>query len=314
MTTTHEPLSARRVRTGERARRLLAAGALNALLVLAEVIGGLAAHSTALLSDAGHNLSDVAALVLAFSATRLALRSPTRAHSFGFHRASVLSAAANVGILLAVSVAIVIAGIDRLAHPGAVDAPPVIAIAGAGLAVNVLGALVLREHRGDINVRTALVHLASDAGASLAVLASGVVILVRPGARAIDPAVSLAVAVLVALEALRIGRESMDMLLEATPADLDVVALTSAICEVRGVAAVHDLHCWSLSSDVRALSAHVVVDGHPSLQEAQAVGELVKEAVEAPFSIAHSTLELECEPCAPALGEACGIEAGQREH
>ena len=119
---------------------------------------------------------------------------------------------------------------------------------------------------------------------------------------------SLLVAVLIGAEAWRLVRASVDVLLESTPSDLDLAALEATIGATPGVTEVHDLHCWSLSSDVRAMSAHVVVDGHPSLEDAQALGEVVKSRVRDAFHVAHATIELECEACAPAAVEACAIE------
>ena len=121
----------------------------------------------------------------------------------------------------------------------------------------------------------------------------------------------MAIAVLIALEAFRLVRQATEVLLEATPKDVKLDRLTATIGSVDGVETVHDLHVWSLSSDVRALSAHVVLAGHPSLEEAQVVGERIKAAVAAPFAIAHSTLELECEPCAGGASGPCGMEVRQ---
>lgn len=139
---------------------------------------------------------------------------------------------------------------------------------------------------------------------------AGVVILVTGRFLWLDAAMSMAIGVLIAVEAYQLVRQAAEVLLESTPRDVDLGHLTAAMRTVEGVETVHDLHVWSLSSEVRALSADLVLSGHPSLEEAQVVGDRVKSAVASPFSIAHSTLELECEPCADAADGPCGMDAG----
>jgi cobalt-zinc-cadmium efflux system protein len=145
----------------------------------------------------------------------------------------------------------------------------------------------------------------------LGVAVAGLVILITGGLLWLDPLVSMGIGLLIAVEAFQLVRQAAEVLLESTPRDVDLDRLTMTMSNVDGVESVHDLHVWSLSSEVRALSAHLVLAGHPSLEEAQVVGERVKEAVAPPFSIAHATLELECEPCAGGLQGPCGIDGGQ---
>ncbi len=170
-------------------------------------------------------------------------------------------------------------------------------------------ALTLREEGGDLNMRAAALDMGGDALGSLAVLVAGAVLVADPALRWADPLASLAVAALIVVVAYRLLRSSIDVLLESAPSDVDLGELTSAMEGVSGVAEVHDLHVWSLSSDVRALSAHVVLTGHPTLEEAQVVGDRVKAAVAEPFTIAHSTLELECERCADGAADPCLMDA-----
>jgi cobalt-zinc-cadmium efflux system protein len=156
-------------------------------------------------------------------------------------------------------------------------------------------------------MRAALLHMAGDALASLGVAVAGLVILLTGRFLWLDPAVSMAIGVLIAVEAFQLVRHAAEVLLESTPRDVNLDRLTATMSEVEGVETVHDLHVWSLSSEVRALSAHLVLAGHPSLEDAQVVGDRVKAAVAAPYAIAHSTLELECEPCTDAAGGPCGV-------
>jgi cobalt-zinc-cadmium efflux system protein len=289
-------------------KRLLVALVLNAVLVAAEVVSGLAAHSSALLADAGHNLADVAALGLALVALRFSLRRATSTHSFGYHRATILAALANMGILFAVTVAVAINAGWRLGHVGALRPGMVIVVASISAVVNLASALVLIERGKDLNFKAAMVHLGADAIAALAIAIAACVEFFSGRFYILDPLVSLAVALLIAIEAIRLGRSSVEVLLESVPADVDPTELAAAIAQTAGVDGVHDLHCWSLSGDVRALSAHVLVTGHPSLEEAQVVADRVKQVVHERFSIAHATLELECEPCDDEQNTFCEID------
>ena len=160
----------------------------------------------------------------------------------------------------------------------------------------------------NLNMRAAVTHLGADAAASAGLAIAGVVILATGGWYRLDPAVSLGIAALVAVPAFGLLREAFEVLLESTPPGLDPAELIGAICAVDGVDDAHDLHVWSLSTDVRALSAHVMVSGHPTLEEAQVVGVRVKTALAAAYGIAHVTLELECESCGEVNERFCAID------
>jgi cobalt-zinc-cadmium efflux system protein len=291
-----------------RSRRLAIALGLNVALVVAQVVFGLVAHSLGLLADAGHNLSDVAAVLVSLVAVRWARRAPTAERSYGYHRGTILAAVANATTILAVTAFIIYEGLRRLSQPEPVRGGVVVAVALGAFAINACAALALRERGSDLNMRSALLHMAGDAIASLGVAVAGLVILLTGRFLWLDPVVSMAIGGLIAVEALQLVRQAAEVLLESTPKDVDLDDLTATMCEVEGVESVHDLHVWSLSSEVRALSAHVVLAGHPSLEEAQVVGERIKQTVGSPFAIAHSTLELECEPCADGEDGPCGMD------
>lgn len=296
----------------QRSRRLALALCLDLFLVVVEAVGAVVAHSAGLASTAGHDLADAAALGLALVATRLAMRPATRTRSFGYHRATILAALVNAAAVVAVGVGVVGFAAYRLANPAHVQGGLMIVFAGAGLVGNALAALALRERSGDLNMRAAALHLGGDAAAALGVVTAGAVIVATGRLEALDPAVALAVAVLIAAEAWRIVHASLDVLLESTPADLDLAALAAAIAQTDGVTTVHDLHCWSLSSDFRAVSAHVVLDGHPTLEQAQVVAERVKASICGPFKLEHATLEMECEPCEGESGDPCAVNPAFR--
>jgi cobalt-zinc-cadmium efflux system protein len=302
-----------------RERKLSGAIWLNAALVAGQVIFGVMSHSLGLIADAGHNLTDVAAVVASLIAVRLARRAATQHRSFGYHRATVLAAQANAASILVVTVIVMYEAIRRIANPSPVNGRIVIIVALAAAAINFAAALILRDGHsghdhsaghdhhdghddhatepGDLNMRSAVLHMAGDAVASLGVALAGLVIVLTGGWYWLDPAVSIAIGLLIAWQAWKLLRAAVDVLLESTPAGLDTAALSAAISAVPGVEEVHDLHVWSLASDVRAMSAHLVLEGHPTLEEAQAVGTKAKATISAPFSIAHATFELECESC-----------------
>ena len=306
--------------SSRRERRLVIALLLNLGIVAAQIVFGIAARSLGLLADAGHNLTDVAALVISLIAVRLARRPPTPSRSFGMHRSTILAAQANAGTILAITALIVFEAVRRFTNPSDVEGGIVVAVAAAAGLANLASALILGGHHHaaghehdhgvgrDLNMRSALLHMFGDAAASAGVALAGVVILVTGSWDWLDPAASLGISVLIAVQAWKLLRESAEVLLEATPAGLDLNSLADTMTGVDGVEAVHDVHVWTLSSDVRAMSAHVVLDGHPSLEEAHVVGERVKAHIGAPFKIAHATLELECEACGDPA-DWCGIDS-----
>ncbi|HEY2812397.1 MAG TPA: cation diffusion facilitator family transporter [Acidimicrobiales bacterium] len=301
--------------SSRRARRLGIALLLNVVIVVAQVIFGVVAGSIGLLADAGHNLTDVAALLISLVAVRLARRPPTRARSFGMHRSTILAAQANAAALLAITALLVFESVRRLGNPGHVEGGIVLVVATLSGIANLVAAFILgrSDHDAnepghahahspagsdrDLNMRSAFLHTLGDAAASFGVALAGLVILLTGGWDWLDPFVSLVISALIAIQAWKLLRESADVLLESTPAGLDLDSLSDTMSAVEGVEAVHDLHVWTLSSDVRAMSAHVVLDGHPSLEEAQVVSDRVKSTIGGPFRIAHATLELECEAC-----------------
>lgn len=294
-----------------RRRRLQVALAIDLGVALAEVAGGALAHSAGLFSTAAHDLADAGALALALLATRLVARPPTPERSFGLHRVTILTALANAAAVAALSILIAVLAVHRIESPPQVHGGVVIAFALLALVGNGTAFLVLREPRADLNMRTAGLHLAADAASALGVLAAGALIMSSRRFEVADPAVALAVAVVVLAQAVVLVRESVDVLLESTPHGVAVSDLTRSIASLAGVNDVHDLHCWSLSSDVRALSAHVVMAGHPSLEEAQALADRIKERLRTDHGIDHATIELECERCVEPAAEACAVTAAE---
>lgn len=267
--------------------------ALNGVLVAGQVVFGLAAHSLGLLADAAHNFTDLFALAVALVGLRLSFRPPTPTRSYGWHRATILAALANAMSILVVTAVIMVEAVGRLDNPEPVRGGVMVVVALVATALNLGAALVLRERKTDLNMRSALLHMTADAAASLGVAAAGAVILISGEMEWLDPAVSIVIGVVIAFEAWQLTRSAVDVLLESAPSDIDLGEMRAAMTDIDGVADVHDLHVWSLSSGIRVLSAHVAVTGTPSLAEAEIVGGHVRDAVAERFDIAHTTLELE---------------------
>jgi cobalt-zinc-cadmium efflux system protein len=283
-------------RVRDRGAILKMALALTCLVLLVELIGGLASHSLALLSDAGHVLTDVFALGLAWFAVAQAHRPADKRRSYGYHRVSILAALVNAVILIGIVIAIGYEALRRLANPEPVQGGIVIAAALVGIAINAYVAFGLRGDSHNLNMRAALLHVTGDIGASIGVVIAGAVILVT-GWLYIDPLLSIAIAVLIAYGAWRIVRETVNLLMEGTPADIDLAAVTTEITGTKLISGMHDLHVWALSSDEMALSVHVVVDDCP-LGEAEHVVRDLEARLCDRFSIGHTTIQVEsCHPC-----------------
>ena len=237
-----------------------------------ELVAGWWTGSLALLSDAGHMATDAGALVVALLAQVIAGRARSGARTFGHRRAEILAALANGVVLGAASIWIVVEAIARLGAAPEVDGLPMLVVAAAGLAVNLVSAAVLAgAGRGNPNVRAAAAHVLSDALGSLAAIVAGLAIWLF-GWHVVDPLASLAIAALILRSAWRIVAETIGVLMEGTPADLDVAAIERTIRDTPGVAGLHDLHVWSISEGFPAITVHVVLDGaHHGTEVAAAV-------------------------------------------
>lgn len=277
---------------GASLRRLSVALALTATVMVAEAVGGWLSDSLALLSDAAHMLTDVGALGLALAAAYLAGRRADDKRTFGYRRAEVLAAQLNVGALVLLSVGIAWEAVQRLRQPhGAIDLRLMAAIAGVGLAANVAILGVLHRERS-LNARSAFLHVVSDTVSSVAILAGAGAMAARPGLWWIDPVLSLGIAGLVVWGAGRLILEITDILMEGVPRHLDVGAVTRLMVSAGGVMAVHDLHIWTISSGMYALSAHLVVHADSMGRNDEILTE-VKSELRRTFAIDHTTLQIE---------------------
>ncbi|HET7583507.1 MAG TPA: cation diffusion facilitator family transporter [Gemmatimonadaceae bacterium] len=271
------------------ARRLRIALAITASVLVAEVVGGIIANSLALLADAGHVLTDAAALALSLVVTSLLRRPETPSKTYGYLRWEILAAFLNGAVLLVLSVWIVWEAITRLRHPAAVQETLMLAVAVLGLAANLAAARILHPaSSGSMNVRGAYLHVLGDLLGSVGTVVAAMVIHVT-GWTPADPLASLLVTALVVHAAWRLVRESVDVLLESTPAHIALDSVRSQLHTIPGVASVHDLHVWTVTSGHYAMSVHVVV---PDAERHQHVLEHIHDAMRL-YGIDHVTVQLE---------------------
>ena len=264
--------------------------ALNVGFVVIEATYGILANSMALLADAGHNLSDVFGLLMAWGAAAMARRAPTARFTYGLRSSSILAALANAILLLIAVGAIAWEAVQRFSHPAPVAGTTVMIIAGIGIVINTATALLFLSGRhDDINVRGAFMHMAADAAVSLGVVLAGLTI-VLSGALWIDPVVSLVIAAVIVWGTWSLLRDSVNLALHAVPAGIDPSDVRAYLAGLSGVASVHDLHIWPMSTTETALTCHLVMPGgHPG----DAFLAAATDALSHRFKIAHATLQIE---------------------
>ena len=276
---------------------------LNAGFMVVELVGGVLFNSLALLADAAHMLSDVAGLVIALVAQHLIDRPVSARKTYGLQRGEVLGAMANGLTLAAVTVWIFVEAWGRLSNPEPVLGRGVLAVGALGLAVNAGSAVILARSRGrSLNMHGAWLHMVSDAAGSVAVIAAAGAVLLW-GASWVDAAASMVIGILILIATWRLLAETVHVLMEGAPRDIDVSEVQLAMEAEPGVESVHHLHLWNLASDTAALSAHLVLERDTSLHDAQERGDRIKQRLAGQFGIEHATLEFECHTCEPALAD-----------
>ena len=289
---------------GARYQKQFAIGvALNVGFATIELILGLLVGSLALVADAGHNLSDVLGLLLAWGASRLTLRKPTLRRTYGFRRATILASLLNAVILLVAMGAVAWEAIRRFGHPVEVPGGTIMLVAGIGVIINTATALmfVSGRHR-DLNIKGAYLHMAADAAVSLGVVLAGLLVTLT-GWSWLDPAISLAIVVIVVVGTWGLLRDSVDLLIDSVPRNVDPVAVSRFLKSLPGVEDVHDLHIWAMSTTEVALTAHLIKSddgGDHFLNE-------VADELRHRFGIQHTTLQVERgepdEECPRAKGQ-----------
>jgi cobalt-zinc-cadmium efflux system protein len=296
----HAPLSAKALRYS------LAATFAYVLITL---FAGIKAHSLALLSEAGHNVTDLLALLLSWVAVFIQTRPPSATKTFGYHRAGVLAAFVNALTLVAIAFYIFYEALMRIRNPVVVQPQIMIWVAVIGVLMNGAISWVLFRAARDVNIRSAFVHQLGDTLSTAAVIVGGWVIL-WTGRTWVDPALSIGIGVLILWSSFGIIRETLNILLEGTPQGLSVENISAALSKIDGVREVHDVHVWSLGSNTHALSCHVRIDD-TTLSESQIILSQVTELLATRYHIDHTTIQMENVNCAIAHGCVIPIATGR---
>ncbi|MFN1219543.1 cation diffusion facilitator family transporter [Chryseobacterium kwangjuense] len=271
-------------------KNLLLVLCLSGTYMIAEVIGGVVTQSLALLADAAHMLTDVVGLFLAFIAIKIGERKADPGKTFGYYRTEILAAVINAVILLGISMYVLYEAYQRFQDPPAVQSKTMLIVAGIGLVVNIIGMMILRkDSEGSLNMKGAYFEVLSDMLTSIGVMIAGVIMLTT-GWYYADPIISAAIGLLIFPRTWRLLKEAINVLLEGTPKDVDIHKLRQSLEEIPGVKNVHDLHVWSLTSSVNAMSAHVVKDNGIAQNR---LLKTLTEVTTSNFKIGHTTFQIE---------------------
>jgi len=297
---TNQPVSSDSRSHPSTQRNMLVVLSITAGIMIAEIIGGLLANSLALLSDAGHMLTDILALGLSLAAMRFARKPPTPEKTFGFYRLEILAAFFNGMLLLFISLYIFYEAYHRLVDPREIKGLFMLLVAAIGLLANGVGIVILRKSaHTSLNVRSALFHLVGDTVSSVGVIVGGTII-IYTGWYVVDPIISILIGGLILRGAYSLVRESIDILLEATPKEIDVEEMIGDLVRIAGVKEVHHLHVWTITSGIYAMSSHVVIDDLLTSKSSQILEEIEK-LLQDKYSMEHITIQFECESCGDDL-------------
>ena len=292
--------------------RLAISLSLTALFVVLEAAAGIYANSLALLTDAAHNFTDVIALGLSWYAVSLTTRPSNSQKTYGYHRAGILAALANSTTLVLISLGVFYEAYQRFKSPPEVKSGVLIVVGLIAVTVNLVTALLVRRgSENDLNLRSVFLHLIADVISTVGAVIAGVIIYFTH-ANWLDPFVSVLIGFLILYSAWGILRETIGILLESTPRDVDMLAMIDDIKQVKGVLGVHDLHVWSLAQNLRTMSAHILTDDLP-ISEGAEIQWQINELVFHRYNIAHATLQLECVDCEPDM-LYCEINEGSHKH
>ena len=283
-------------RNGTARRRMKIIVVIVFAIMVAEIIGGLLSNSLALLGDAGHMLVDGLALSLSLFAMTMAARPATVSKTYGYHRVEIMAALANGTLLILVAAYIFYEAYQRFLDPPLVRAPIMLVVAGIGLTANLIGIFLLKGvSHGSLNIKAAFWHILGDTISSVGVIIGGIVIWTT-GWATIDPIIAILIGCIILWGAVRLVREATDILLEAVPKHAPMDQVIGMLRAVAGVEEVHDVHIWTITSGIHAMSAHLIIEDQSVSGSAEIVDK-VNRALNQQFNITHSTLQLECEKC-----------------
>lgn len=284
--------------TQQTGRRMALSLVITLVFVFVEVAAGIFSNSLALLTDAAHNFTDVLALALAWWAIRLTTQPASHQKTYGYHRAGILAALVNSTTLVIIALGIFYEAYQRFINPPEVQADILIGVGLIAVIINVVTALLVRRGaESDLNIRAAFLHLMGDVLSTMGAVVAGVIIWFTDW-NWLDPFVSVLIGLLILWSAWSILREAIDILMESTPTDIDVKDMIEDINSVEGVRGVHDLHVWSITRNMRTLSAHLVTD-NLMISEGTSIQTRVNEVLYHKYNVSHATLQLECDDCTP---------------
>jgi cobalt-zinc-cadmium efflux system protein len=294
----------------ESSRRLKIALAIVLVIMVAEVVGGVLSNSLALLGDAGHMLVDTLALGMSLFAIRIARRPATATRTYGYHRVEIMAALGNGIILVLVAAYIFYQAYHRFLNPPPVQTTLMLVIAVIGLAANLAGLRLLRgASHGSLVVKSAFLHVLGDTISSVGVIVAGVIIAVT-GLRIVDPIIAIVIGGIILWGAVRLVRESSDILLEAVPKHIQMDKVIETLKSAPGVDDVHDIHIWTITSGIYALSAHLLIQDQMVSRSAEVV-RTITQNLNKNFSITHTTLQIECVSC--ETGCVCDIRSHEEQ-
>ncbi len=307
---------ARDILRGSIAKNLLIATVITAVIFVAELIGGILTNSLALVSDAGHMFIDIASLLLSFAAIKISQKAPTARNTFGLYRVEILAALVNGATLFGLSGFIFYEAIKRLGTPETVNSVPMIIIAVIGLVSNIATGLLLHgDSHHNINARGAFLHVVGDALSSVGVIVAGLIIYFTKWQLA-DPIVSMVMAAVILKGAYGLVKESVDVLLESVPKNVDLETVKEEIKTITAALEVHHVHFWTISSNVYALAAHVRLKDM-NISETEGLSEQVRLRLKAEYNIEYVTLQFECSECREEPiedGAACVVNVNGHKH
>ena len=296
----HHQLRAR----GSGQRDLLIALSITVLMMVVEVVGGLLSNSLALLSDAGHMLTDNLALLLSFLAMKFSTMPATERKTFGFYRLEILAALINGIVLVLISIYIMYEAYVRMVHPQPVQGKLMLVVAIIGLVANIVGAFFLFKHsHASLNIRGAYLHIVGDALSSVGVVIGGIVI-IYTGWNLIDPLLSVMISLVIIYGSWSLVKESVNILLESVPSHISIDTVSAEIAKVKGVQEAYHIHIWAITSGVYSLSAHVLIDDQ-LVSGCRNIIDEIREVLSDKFNILHSTIQLECDRC--AMSPVCSL-------
>jgi len=292
-------------------RGLLIALSITVLMMFAELVGGLISNSLALLSDAGHMLTDNLALLLSFFAMKFAAMPATDRRTYGFYRLEILAALINGVVLVLLSLYIIYEAYLRILDPQPVQGTLMLVVAVVGLVANLIGALVLAKHsHANLNIRGAYLHIIGDALSSVGVVVGGAVILLT-GWYLIDPILSILISLVIIYGAWALLKESVSILLESVPGHVDIDIVAAEIGKLAGVREAYHIHVWTITSGVHAMSAHVIIEDQLVSRSRDLLDE-IRSLLSKQFKIRHSTLQLECKRCDSTENSECSLPSPDR--